>query len=142
MAKRKTSNKRKEESRKSFLTILAGLALGLVLVFAIVAVDLEIILQGFYKLTCTAVCIAGINFCKFSAGRSINIGIAVSENRGKINLFCFLVKRSDDYCIGVAVGLIKTDKKEVYNILASHQRIFRGIYSPVLKHGGKVALTS
>lgn len=40
MAGRKTSKKQKEESRKSFLTILAGVALGLVLVFAIVAVDL------------------------------------------------------------------------------------------------------
>lgn len=37
---KKISKKQKEENRKSFLTILAGVALGIVLVFSIVAVDL------------------------------------------------------------------------------------------------------
>ena len=40
MAKKKISKKQKEENRRNFLTILSGVALGLVLVFAIVAVDL------------------------------------------------------------------------------------------------------
>ncbi len=40
MAKKKISKKQKEENRRGFLTILAGVALGIVLVFSIVAVDL------------------------------------------------------------------------------------------------------
>ena len=40
MAKKKKSKKQKEENRRSFLTILSGVALGFVLVFSIVAVDL------------------------------------------------------------------------------------------------------
>lgn len=40
MAKKKISKKKREENRRSFLTTLAGVALGLVLVFAIIAVDL------------------------------------------------------------------------------------------------------
>ncbi len=40
MAKKKISKKQKEENRRSFLTILTGVALGIVLVFSIVAVDL------------------------------------------------------------------------------------------------------
>ena len=40
MAKTKKTNKKVQDSRRSFLTILTGVALGLVLVFTIVAVDL------------------------------------------------------------------------------------------------------
>ena len=40
MAKKKISKKQKEENRRNFLTILSGVALGLVLVFAIISVDI------------------------------------------------------------------------------------------------------